>query len=57
MKKTYISPDMKVAEMELEALICESLMLSNEGFQKDLENDLTTGSGLTKKDNLWDNIW
>ena len=48
---------MKVAEMELEALICESLMLSNEGFQKDLENDLTTGSGLTKKDNLWDNIW
>ena len=58
MKKTYIAPVMKSADLEMESLICESLgTLQTTGFSLD-ENDATTGSGLVKeKKDLWDEIW
>ena len=48
---------MKVAEMELESLICESdITLCNDGFEK-AQDDATYGSGLTKQFNSWDIEW
>ena len=56
MKKTYIAPVMKSADLEMESLICESLNMQAEGFSLS-DEDATNGSGLVKEKTLWDEIW
>lgn len=48
MKKTYIVPSVKVAEVEIESIICESI--DNKG---DYHNGLTPGSRRDRSDD-WD---
>lgn len=58
MKKTYNTPNMKVANMDIESLICESPVgLMNDGGSKSGE-DATQGSALSRENtNLWDQEW
>lgn len=56
MKKTYIAPVMKSADLDMESLICESLNMEAEGFSLS-GDDEENGSGLVKEKSLWDNIW
>ena len=56
MKKTYIAPVMKSADLDMESLICESLEMQATGFSLE-DDDEENGSGLVKEKSLWDEIW
>lgn len=58
MKKIYNAPVMKVADMEIESLICESPMVLSETGGSKSDDDATNGSGLSRENtNLWDQEW
>ena len=58
MKKTYMTPSMRVGELDAQDLLCASPVgLCSNPALKDEENDATQGSGLVKEKNLWDEEW
>lgn len=59
MKKTYMTPSMRVGELDAQDLLCASPMglYSTTYAKKDDTNDATQGSGLVKEKNLWDEEW